>query len=169
MSWVDIECICGKREKVFHYDSRPKFNKQHCSEACRQAAYRQTEKGKAAIAEYNKRYKRPEKEYTCWACNTVFMSTRKRVLCDEHSTQYYRNQRLKANRPDIVAGIRHNDCLHKKIKRGTMDKPRCFECGKDSDTVHFHHPDYTKPKQVVALCPECHHNNSGKIEGRKQC
>ena len=156
MAEVSIECVCGKKMEVEHYDSRGKYNKRSCSEACRQRVYRKTEKGKAATIEYNKRYKRPEKEYTCHVCDTVIKSTRKRIFCDEHSTQYYRNQRLKAMRPDIVAGIRHNDCLHKKIKRGTIEKPMCAKCGVDSDTIHFHHRDYAKPNEVVPLCPRCH-------------
>ena len=158
MAEVDIKCICGKVLTVWHYDSKVEsdHNQKFCGRVCQQRAYRQAERGKAVTREYNKRFKRDEKEYTCWVCNTVIKSTRKRVLCDEHSTQYYRNQRLKAMRPDIVAGIRHNDCLHKKIKRGTIEKPMCAKCGKDSDTIHFHHPDYTKPSYVIALCPECH-------------
>lgn len=158
MTWVNIKCICGKDLEVFRYDSKAKWghNKKYCGRECQQKAYRQTERGKAITTEYNKRYKRQEKEYTCFVCAKVFKSTRKRTFCDEHSTQYYRTQKLRATRKDIVEGIRHNDRLHKKIKRGTVSKPACAECGKDSDIIHFHHVDYAKPDVVIPLCPGCH-------------
>lgn len=161
MGMVDITCICGKDMKVWHYDSKGDKNQQHCGDACRQRAYRMTERGKANTKKYNERYRQPEKECKCFICNKVFMSARERTLCDEHSTPYYHNQKFKASRPDIIAGIRHNGNLHEKIKRGTMKKPVCTKCGKESDVIHFHHPDYARPREVVALCPDCHVGEQG--------
>lgn len=43
------------------------------------------------------------------------------------------------------------------VKRGELLKPdNCEDCGKPSEMIHGHHEDYTKPLDVVWLCPPCH-------------
>jgi len=32
----------------------------------------------------------------------------------------------------------------------------CGKCKKPADTLHRHHPDYTKPKEIIWVCPKCH-------------
>lgn len=41
------------------------------------------------------------------------------------------------------------------IKAGKLKKQPCRKCG-DSSMVHAHHYDYSKPLDVVWLCPACH-------------
>lgn len=41
------------------------------------------------------------------------------------------------------------------IRDGRLEKEPCVFCG--ADKVHAHHRDYTKPLDVVWLCPKCHH------------
>ena len=53
--------------------------------------------------------------------------------------------------------------LHVAIRRGKLSKGPCAVCS--AANVHGHHPDYSKPLEVVWLCPVHHRvvhlNNSG--------
>lgn len=128
-----------------------------CSNKCRMRKYRETEKGQAKVAEYNKRYKRVDLEWICQfpECGKMVISAHKRTLCDEHSNPSGRLRLMKKRRPEIIVSYNHTDSLRKKIKRGTIDKPVCVNCG-EKDDIHFHHPDYSKPKSVIPLCRNCH-------------
>ena len=41
------------------------------------------------------------------------------------------------------------------VRDGRLDKEPCLFCGRDD--VHAHHKDYSKPLEVIWLCPKCHH------------
>lgn len=40
------------------------------------------------------------------------------------------------------------------IRMGILKKQPCRDCG--ASDVHAHHPDYSKPLEVIWLCPPCH-------------
>lgn len=40
------------------------------------------------------------------------------------------------------------------LRRGKIDRGPCAECGADDSQMH--HPDYSKPLQIVWLCRDCH-------------
>lgn len=43
------------------------------------------------------------------------------------------------------------------VKRGALSRPSCCEqCGLGSPRIEGHHPDYSKPLEVVWLCLDCH-------------
>ncbi len=46
--------------------------------------------------------------------------------------------------------------LHQAIKRDEIIRPnRCSKCG-EKGKIEGHHPDYSKPLQVIWLCSQCH-------------
>jgi hypothetical protein len=51
------------------------------------------------------------------------------------------------------------EILNRAVKSGKIAKPeRCESCGKIKKLT-AHHPDYSRPLEVVWLCYECHGNN----------
>ncbi|RUU22662.1 hypothetical protein EN883_18610 [Mesorhizobium sp. M7A.F.Ca.AU.002.06.1.1] len=55
------------------------------------------------------------------------------------------------------------------VRDGRLFKQPCEFCG--DDEVHAHHRDYTKPLEVVWLCPKCHHRLHAlfpELEGKKK-
>lgn len=78
--------------------------------------------------------------------------------------------RLRARRPKVADRIRKNaadwnaknpaaykahNAVSNAVRDGRMTKEPCLFCGEKK--VHGHHRDYSKPLDVVWLCPKCHH------------
>ena len=85
---VFIECECGCGKSFDRQNNiNPAYAKKYFNRACQMRARRHTEAGKAYTEQYNKRYKRVEREWECRfpLCGKRFKSARKRVYCDEHS------------------------------------------------------------------------------------
>jgi len=57
---------------------------------------------------------------------------------------------------------------NKAQKKGLLEKPSaCTKCGKQTEKLHKHHHDYTKPLEVVWLCSPCH--GKAHSEARDNC
>ena len=56
-----------------------------------------------------------------------------------------------------------SDIVNRAIRDGKLKKQPCFTCG--SVVVHGHHPDYSRPLDVVWLCPK-HHKEAHSVELR---
>lgn len=48
------------------------------------------------------------------------------------------------------------------LRDGKLTKTNCVLCGSDRQ-VQGHHPDYSKPLEVVWLCCDCHNLEHGKV------
>jgi ribosomal protein S27AE len=62
------------------------------------------------------------------------------------------SQRWRENKPE---GYRAHYAVSNAIRDGKLSKEPCLFCGEKQ--VHAHHKDYSKPLEVVWLCPKCHH------------
>lgn len=54
------------------------------------------------------------------------------------------------------------DLVRAAVRNGTLVKGPCADCGSCVD-VQGHHPDYSKPLDVVWLCRTCHNRRHGKL------
>lgn len=79
----------------------------------------------------------------------------KRAKLKGYKTEEYRKYRK--NNPEKVWA---QGTLNRYIKLGKIKRSPCKICGV-SQGIHGHHPDYTKPFQVVWLCP-IHHKELHK-------
>jgi hypothetical protein len=69
-----------------------------------------------------------------------------------------RKQRLGENRDKVLARKR----LNYAIEYGHIIKNPCERCGEFK--VEGHHPDYTKPLEVIWLCHKCHRAEERKLK-----
>ncbi|QTC89414.1 hypothetical protein IFE19_01385 [Brevundimonas pondensis] len=50
---------------------------------------------------------------------------------------------------------RAHNAVNNAVRDGRLTKEPCLFCGEAK--VHGHHQDYSKPLDVIWLCPRCHH------------
>ena len=62
----------------------------------------------------------------------------------------YRKNYIKRNKQKVTARIR----LNTKVRSGKILKENCKVC--DCTKSQAHHPDYSKPLEVIWLCPRHH-------------
>lgn len=75
----------------------------------------------------------------------------------ENKERVYKSVRSwqERNKEKISAEIK----LNQAVLKGKIKKECCAKCG--SATVHAHHPDYSKPLEVIWLCPKHHKQMHG--------
>lgn len=67
---------------------------------------------------------------------------------------------------------RFRSAFARAVRRGDLVRPEsCSRCHEKRDPIHGHHPDYTKPLEVIWLCETCHfdeHRQIGRRPRRKR-
>lgn len=74
------------------------------------------------------------------------------------------SKRWRAKNPQAYQA--HN-AVNNAVRDGRLKKLPCEFCGRED--VHAHHKDYSKPLEVIWLCPKCHHRLHAafpELEGR---
>lgn len=133
---------CGEEKPLteFHRNAKSKDGHLNSCKPCRKIysdKYRKSESAK----ENRKRY---------------LSSPEGRAVVDKHNKLWKERNKLKCRAHNLV---------NAHIRRGKIAKGEsCEVCG-DSDRLHAHHDDYSKPTEIRWLCPQCHadwHNKHGK-------
>lgn len=83
----------------------------------------------------------------------------------QYRGQYYskpenrkrQTENMKGYREDPVLKERMDarDAVNKAVKSGRLIKTPCVDCG-STKRIEGHHPDYSKPLDVIWLCWKCH-------------
>jgi hypothetical protein len=142
---MKAEKRCTKCKKLksldeFYFSGSSSDGLDYACKSCKRA-YEQTEKGRAS----RRKYKQSEKGQAGrkkWEQSEVG-----KVSHRAGSAKYHKRypDRRKARQ---VAGS--------AIKSGRLTKPNnCSNCN-ESTKIEAHHPDYSKPLEVVWLCVTCH-------------
>ncbi len=85
---------------------------------------------------------------------------RRRARLGSSATSEYDKRRRMANPEQCHA----RSALRHAINAGDIEKPKqCSKC-KRKEAVQGHHPDYSKPFDVVWLCPLCHTEEHIKLK-----
>lgn len=145
---TEHECAkCGLAQPPgnFYVDSGKRGHGSTCKMCCaaRVAAYR------AARPEWElarqKRYRERNREKRRAANRASRAAHRDQVL------EYQRQRR--ANEPIKVLAW---SAVSRAVRTGKLIRPSaCGDCGAES-RIEAHHPDYTKPLEVLWLCKACH-------------
>lgn len=96
-------------------------------------------RNKEKIAAYNKKWKEAHP-----GSSALYNSHRKgkRRVYDEQYRESHRSERIARNR------------VYRAVRSGRLIPLACHECG--SQISQAHHPDYSKPLEVIWLCPSHH-------------
>lgn len=141
--------ICGEMKSLefFHVKASRKDGRRDECKQCRKAE---------SVA----RYMRPEvsarvKAQSCaWQKeNRERTRSHKRQWRQEHPADVTRIQRTyRAENPEKV---RAHEAVNYAVRSGKLSPLPCARCG-TSERVHAHHDDYSRPLDVIWLCP-LHH------------
>jgi len=92
--------------------------------------------------------KRVYYEQARYRINAYRQTPEAQVSHREHAKKY------RQQRPEVM---RAHNLVNRAVRRGEMAPPTqlpCAECG--NLAAEYHHPDYSKPHDVIALCKDCH-------------
>ena len=106
-------------------------------------------------------------------CSNVCRDTYKRLHPEERSgekaplwkggvTKENKLQRSRDYTKSYPARRRAYDHVKYAIRKGRLQKGPCRDCG-TTEYVHAHHADYSKPLEVIWLCPTCHLKQHGLL------
>lgn len=100
----------------------------------------------------------------CKECHKSRMRTRARInpAVQEYDRQRYQRPERKADgaerakqwRQRNPSAYRAHTEVGNAIRSGRLKKLPCEFCSRED--VHAHHRDYSKPLEVIWLCPKCH-------------
>jgi hypothetical protein len=129
-------CISCKKDQAKKYY---KNNTELCKDKAQQWKHMNPEKNKAIYTSY--RLANPDK---------VKQSNKNARMKRRDSSQKYDLERKKLFPEKLMAKY----LVRKAIRKGMLIKESCKICGKKY--VHAHHQDYSKPLDVIWLCPSHH-------------
>ena len=94
---------------------------------------------------------------SCKNCHNLLISGKKRFR-DRREWRRDNKDKLRAYRETIRKDGREKiyQAVHKAVKAGTLKKMTCRVCGVSKTEAH--HPDYSRPLDVMWLCRKCHKN-----------
>jgi hypothetical protein len=109
---------------------------------------------KAARAKYGR-------ENLCDRCsaNKVMLQYRKNPQPSKERLKTFRAKHPEAHRKDVSEDRRKHPERHNARNRIYAHQiplaQACVQCG-SKENLHHHHPDYSKPFEVITLCRACH-------------
>ena len=165
-------CGVGKELDEFQRDRSRKDGRQNYCRKCRyevaslyrqtprgreaRRAYRQTPNGREARREADRRYEQTPQRRE--AKRKYRQTPAGREVRREFHRRYRQNP---DHRPSILARL----ALNKAVYAGEVARGSCAHCGTTS-RIEAHHPDYSKPLDVVWLCRFHHRELHNKSPGR---
>ena len=109
------------------------------------------------LSEYfNATTTRDGKEHDCKACHYEATKARRQANPEQERK---RRDRYRKNNPEKVAA---KNAVQRAVLAGELVKPpHCERC--DEPRVQGHHPDYSKPLEVIWLCQRCHAEEHARL------
>ena len=152
MGWKKCQqCGATKTTEEF-YRKKDTVNEYYpqCKECGRAAKRVYSAKNRDQILAYAKRYYAKNKE-KCLAATRKYQAEHPEQIRAHQKKWYGKNKHKKAAQQRVF----------KALKSGKLKKENCKVCG-SSENIQAHHPDYSRPLEVVWLCHTHHQKNHVK-------
>lgn len=80
------------------------------------------------------------------------------------NTEYYKNYSIEYGRR-YPERVRANNMIYREVAANRLPPVRTLKCDTcDKQARHYHHPDYSKPLEVIPLCESCHRRVHGALK-----
>ena len=162
-------------------ESRKEANRRYAKTQKAKERYKRfwrSEKGKLADRRYKERHREElrlrAREYQQRDDIKVKQAAyRKTEACKLIRRKYEQSEKGKVThkkkdakrRQHFPEKVRAHNALNNAIQAGIMMRQLCSKCG--AANAEGHHPDYSKPLEVVWLCGDCHRNVHKEIVNDK--
>lgn len=122
----------------------------------RQRQYYQNNRKEIIQRAHNKHLNHPEIRREYYINNRLeILAKRKRTLIENpHTIRQQKKNYRQRHKTDPIE-ILKNKTRIKSYQKISIEGVKCFNCKLEQATER-HHPDYTKPLDVLLLCHECH-------------
>lgn len=111
---------------------------------------------------------KPPRIKVCGVCGAAFVAKTSAKFCQscrepvrlQKAREYWKTEAYKEAHRRVA--VRWQKSNPEKYKAQSLAKSHpgklsiLYECPCVAETKHYHHPDYTKPFDVLKLCPKCH-------------
>lgn len=126
-------------------------NPEKYKESCRKSAAKTYQKHKEKILQRCKEYRE---------------NNREKVKASQRAWKSKNRDKVKSNRAEYEKRYPEKSTAYRAINNavayGKLFKPsNCSQCGYEGH-IEGHHPDYSKPLEVIWLCRECHNREHQK-------
>ena len=137
---------CGRELPLSEFYKHPRMADGRLNK-CKECTRKDTRENRAKNIVYYRQYDRKR------ALKPDRVEARKEYAETERSKEIAREQ-ARLGRIKFAEKYRARGILYQAVRRGEIQKQPCEICG--CTTVHAHHSDYTKPLDVIWLCPKHH-------------
>jgi len=157
-------CSMYKEELDFYRNCIKKDGlSNYCKDCCKLSNKKSALKYKDKRKKYIQQYQSMNKKKISEQQHEWYLKNKSHVSQSNH--EWDRNNRDKrleySQRHKILfpEQSQARDILNCAVRYGKIIKPSmCNVCKKQCDVLHAHHHDYSKPLDVVWVCPQCHTN-----------
>jgi len=143
---------CGEEKLLTEFYEMPKAYRRgathrgQCKECMARYAHERYKKIGPQLTPYYREYRKKNRDKYRAKDRRFYRNHRESELA--RGSEYYRKYPEK-NRAHKAVQI--------AIERGEIVKPStCSKCGEPHKNIQGHHEDYSKPLDVIWLCPPCH-------------
>ena len=141
---------CGKEKPLSDFYKHPKMKDGHLNK-CKECNKKDVQQNYRKNIDYYKEYdrernKKPER---------IESKRKKEKQWNKNNPEKLLKYKKKYREENPEKYKAHN-LVNNAIRDGILIKQNCEICGKED--THAHHEDYSKPLDVIWLCPQCHVN-----------
>lgn len=129
---------CGELKPLSAFYEHPQMKDGHLNK-CKECTKK----------DVSNNYRKNKKHYQEYEHSDKRIASRR-----SRSGRYLKNHREKNPEKNRARRI-----LTYHVRKGNLTQPSvCSICGKESKYIQGHHEDYSKPLDVIWVCPQCHRN-----------
>lgn len=143
---------CGEKKPLDSFYRHDRMADGHLNK-CKDCTKADVNQNRVANIEYYREYDRYRFQYNLERRSALLDRTRERAKNNPEKLVKF-NSEWRARNPEKYHCHR---ILNNAVRDGEVIKScSCQFCGTTKVKIHGHHPDYTKPLEVMWLCASCH-------------
>ncbi|MCK5611574.1 hypothetical protein KAR91_57415 [Candidatus Pacearchaeota archaeon] len=106
---------------------------------------------------YRDRRAKDGSQSRCKECRKAYDQSKKfKEVCQCYQQSEKGKARWRRYRNSFPEKIKARNIVNHAIKAGKLPRPNSLKCKCSKQARQYHHPDYSKPLEVIPMCIKCH-------------